>query len=63
MTINMIRKWRERDVKPPLYLTIVFTLLTIALIGLTIGLGEVVLKGYFKEIYRFSLPFGYMMII
>ena len=46
----MIRKWRERNVKAPL-------------IGLTIGLGEAVITGYFKEIYRLSLPFGYMLII
>jgi hypothetical protein len=63
MTINMIRKWRERDVKAPLYLSIVFVLLTIALIGLTIGLGEAVLTGYFKEIYQFTLPLGYVLIL
>ncbi len=63
MTINMIRKWRERDVKAPLYLSIVFIVFTVALLGLTIGVGEVVLTGYFMEVYRFSLPFGYMCII
>jgi hypothetical protein len=38
-------------------------LLTIALITLTIGLGEAVLTGYFKEVYRISLPLAYFMII
>jgi hypothetical protein len=59
----MIKKWRERNVRPPLYLSIVFALLTVAIVMLTVGLGEVVITGYFKEIYRFSLPFGYTMII
>jgi len=63
MTILMIKKWRERKVNPPLYLSIVFIFLTIALISLTIGLGEAVFSGFFKEIYRFSLPFSYSMII
>ncbi|MBY9014416.1 MAG: hypothetical protein KGD68_01860 [Candidatus Lokiarchaeota archaeon] len=63
MTVLMIKKWRERKVNPPLYLSVVFILLTVALIALTIGLGEAVLTGYFQEIYRFSLPFAYSMMI
>jgi hypothetical protein len=63
MTILMIKKWRERKVNPPLYLSIVFILLTVALIALTVGLGEAVISGFFKEIYRFSLPFAYSVII
>lgn len=63
MTVLMIKKWRERKVKPPLYLSIVFVLLTVALIALTIGLGEAITSGYFKEIYRVSLPLAYCMII
>ncbi len=63
MTILMIKKWRERKVNPPLYLSIVFILLTVALIALTVGLGEAVFSGFFKEIYRISLPFAYSMII
>jgi hypothetical protein len=59
----MVKKWRERNVKPPLYLSIVFILLTIALISLTIGLAEAVATGFFKEIYRISLPLAYSMII
>ncbi|MHA1194254.1 MAG: hypothetical protein ACTSP9_18565 [Promethearchaeota archaeon] len=59
----MIKKWRERKVNPPLYLSIVFILLTVALIILTIGLGEAVFSGFFKEIYRISLPLAYCMII
>jgi hypothetical protein len=63
MTVLMIKKWRERKVKPPLYLSIVFVLFTVALIALTVGLGEAIASGYFKEIYRISLPLAYFMII
>jgi FtsH-binding integral membrane protein len=63
MTFLMIKKWRERKVKSPLYLSIVFVLLTVALVALTIGLGEAVLTGFFKEIYRISLPLAYSTII
>ena len=63
MTVLMIKKWRERKVNPPLYLSIVFILLTFALTSLTIGLGEAVVSGFFKEIYRFSLPLAYSTII
>jgi len=63
MTVLMIKKWRERKVNPPLYLSIVFILFTVALMALTIGLGEAVITGFFKEIYRLSLPFAYCMII
>ena len=63
MTVKMIIKWRERKVLPPLYLSIVFTLFTIAIITLAIGLGEAAITGFYKEIYRFSLPFGYSMVI
>jgi hypothetical protein len=63
MTILMIKKWRERKVNPPLYLSIVFIFLTVALMSLTIGLGEAVFSGFFKEIYRISIPISYTMII
>ena len=63
VTILMFLKWRERKVVPPLYLTVVFASLTIALIGLSIGLSEAIITGFYKEIYRFSLPFGYIMVI
>ena len=63
LTVKMFLKWRERKVAAPLYLTIVFIILTIALIGMTLGLGEGVITGFYKEIYRFSLPFAYSMVI
>ena len=63
MTIRMYYKWRDRKVNPPLYLSIVFLFLTAALIMLTIGLAEAVIAGYYMEVYRFSLPFSYGMVI
>ena len=63
VTIKMFMKWRERQVKPPLYLTLVFIFLTLALIVLAIGLAEAIMTGYYKEVYRFSLPFAYSMVV
>jgi hypothetical protein len=63
ISVKMYYKWKERNVPPPLYLTMVFSFLTIALFGTSVGLAEAVITGYYKEIYRFSLPFGYSMVI
>lgn len=63
LTIKMYFKWRKRKVSPPLYLSIVFTFFTFALIMLAVGLAEAILTGFYKEIYRFSLPFAYAMVI
>ena len=59
----MYKKWRERDVPPPLFLTLVFSFLTTALIILSIGLAEAVITGFYKEIYRLSLPLAYSMVV
>jgi len=63
LTIKMIFKWRERKTPAPLYLSFAFIFFTLAIVVLTIGLGEAVLTGYYKEIYRFSLPFAYSMVV
>jgi len=63
ITVKMYSKWRERKVLASLYLTIVFMSLTVALVGLTLGLAEAVITGYYKEIYRASLPLAYTMVI
>ena len=63
VTIKMYMKWRERKVKSPLYLTLVFTCLTLAMIVAGIGLAEAIITGYYKDVYRFSLPFAFSMII
>jgi len=59
----MILKWRERQVKLPLYLSFVFGFLTLALIMLAIGMAEAIITGYYKDVYRFSLPFAYSMVV
>ncbi|MFW9867617.1 MAG: hypothetical protein ACFFEN_16095 [Candidatus Thorarchaeota archaeon] len=63
MSIKMFKKWKERDVPPPLYLAIVFTFFSAALTMLGIGLAEAVITGEYREVYRFSLPFAYSMVI
>ncbi|MFX1366250.1 MAG: hypothetical protein ACFFCE_13330 [Promethearchaeota archaeon] len=63
VSIKMYNKWRERKVPPPLFLTLVFSFLTSALIILSIGLAEAVISGFYKEIYRISLPLAYSMVV
>jgi len=62
-SIKMYKKWRERQVPPPFYLTLVFLFLSLALIMLSVGLAEAAITGFYKEVYRFSLPFAYTMVI
>jgi hypothetical protein len=63
MSIKIYLKWKERNVPPPLYLAIVFSFLTAALAMLGIGLAEAVITTEYREIYRFSLPFAYSMVV
>ncbi|TFG29755.1 MAG: hypothetical protein EU532_02610 [Promethearchaeota archaeon] len=63
MSLQMIKKWKERKKKAPLHLSFVFGFITIAIIILTIGLAEAAITGYYKEIYRFSLPLAYTMVV
>ena len=63
VSVKMYYKWRERKVLPPLYLTLAFSFLAGALIMTSIGLMEALITGFYKEVYRFSLPFGYSMVI
>ncbi len=63
LTVKMYLKWRERKVPPPLYLTYTFIFFALAIVMLTIGLSEAVITGFYKEIYRFSLPFAYAMVV
>jgi len=63
MTIKMYKKYKERKVRPPLLMTLIFLTFTVALLSLTVGLIETVITGYFMEIYRISLPFAYSSII
>ncbi|KKK46407.1 hypothetical protein LCGC14_1386200 [marine sediment metagenome] len=63
VTIKMFLKWRERKVRPPLYLALVFLFLALTLFTLLVGLAEAIIVGEFREIYRLSLPIGYFMVI
>ena len=63
ITIQMIRKWRERKQIAPLYLSIVFAFFTSAIIILAIGLAEAAITGYYMEIYRLSLPLAYSLVV
>ena len=62
-TVKMYYKWKERKVPPPLYLTLTFLFFSLALIVLSIGLAEAAITGFYMEIYRFSLPFAYTMVV
>ena len=63
VTIKMYLKWKERKVRPPLYLALVFTFLTLTVITLMIGLLEAIILREYREIYRISLPLGYVMVV
>ncbi len=63
VSVKMFKKWRERNVPPPLYLALVFSFLTAALVILTIGLAEAVITDFYKEVYRISLPLAYSMVV
>ena len=63
VSVKMYFKWKERKVPAPFYLTLAFSFLSLALIMTSMGLGEALITGYYKEVYRFSLPFAYSMVI
>jgi len=63
MTLQMIKKWKQRKEIPPFYLSLVFGLYSTAIVVLTIGLAEAAITGYYKEIYRFSLPLAYSVMV
>ncbi|GAG76720.1 unnamed protein product [marine sediment metagenome] len=63
ITIQMIKKWKERKQIAPLHLSIVFAFFTAAIIVLAIGLAEAAITGYYKEVYRLSLPLAYTMVV
>ena len=63
ITIKMFMKWRERKVPAPLHLSLVFLFLTSAIMVLAIGLAEAAITGYYKEIYRLSLPLAFTLLV
>lgn len=63
VTAKMAVKWRERKVQPPLLMAVSFGIFTAALVMLAAGLADSAANGAYMELYRFSLPFGYCMIV
>jgi hypothetical protein len=59
----MFLKWCKRKDSTLFYLFLVFTCITSSVIILTIGLAEAAITGYYKEIYRFSLPLAYSLVV
>ncbi len=63
VTFKLIKKYKERKQDAALHLTIVYAIFTTAIIVLAIGLAEAAITGYYKEIYRFSLPLAYSLVV
>jgi hypothetical protein len=57
-----IRYFQKKN-KTILSLGLAYLFLTLGIIMLTIGMLEAIITGYRKEIYRFSLPFGYATVV
>ncbi len=63
ITIKILFNYKRKKHAAALYLTLTFAAFTMAIIVLAIGLAEAAITGYYKEIYRFSLPFAYSMVV
>jgi hypothetical protein len=63
LTVELYKKWRERKAKPVMLMTALFTVFAAALVSLAIGLVDSVISGFYREVYRFSLPLAYSLIV
>jgi hypothetical protein len=63
VTFKLVQKYHQRKKIAPLHLAAVYTFLTLAIIVLAIGLAEAIITGYYKEIYRISLPLAYSLVV
>jgi len=63
VTIKLAKKYIQRKDTGPLHLSIVYTFFTAAIIVLAIGLAEAAITGYYKELYRISLPLAYSLVV
>jgi hypothetical protein len=63
MTILAFRRWAQRKMKTPLLLFLTFLSYSICILVLTLGFAEAIITGEKREIYRFSLAFGYSGIM
>ena len=62
-TFKLMKKYKERKQDAILHLALVFAIFTTAIAVLAIGLTEAVITGYYKEVYRFSLPLAYSLVV
>lgn len=63
VTFKLMKKYKQREQAAALHLAMVYAFFTIAITVLTIGLAEAVITGYYKEVYRFSLPLAYSLVV
>ncbi len=59
ITAMLFKKWRERHTRAPKLLFLAFISYLSCIIVLSIGFTEVVVTGEKRELYKFSLAFGY----
>ena len=63
MTVLLFKRWKERQKLPTKLMFFVFMAYSIAITGLVIGYLEMYFTGFKMEIYKFSLGFGYCMML
>jgi phage-related holin len=63
MTILLFFRWKERRMKAPLLLFITFLCYSILMSVMALGIGDALAVGYKRELYQFSLAFGYAGIM
>ncbi|MHA1340910.1 MAG: hypothetical protein ACTSRZ_13070 [Promethearchaeota archaeon] len=63
MTITMLKRYKARKTQPTKLMSFVFLFLTLVIIVLLIGFIEMVITGEKRELYKFSLAFGYFLIM
>lgn len=63
MTILAFRRWFQRRMKTPLLLFLTFLSYSVCILVLTLGFAEAIITTEKRELYRFSLAFGYAGIM
>lgn len=63
LTIKMYIRYLKEKNPASLHLSLVFTSYTMSLAILIVGLAEAIITGYYKEIYRITIPMAYSMVI
>jgi hypothetical protein len=63
MIFKLVLKFYQRKKIAPFHLALVYIFFTLAVIVLAIGLAEAIITGYYKEIYRISLPLAYSLVV